>query len=85
VDLLQETGIARDNGRGRLVMDPGLVHAYLLTLATGLSADLGASPMWYRRHPDELVSMDNGDEDQLPRLFLASGPTRRIPLNGWRS
>jgi hypothetical protein len=45
VDLLQETGLARDNGRGRLVMDPGLVHAYLLTLATELSADLGASPI----------------------------------------
>src|SRR5690348_17144260 len=45
VDLLQETGLARDNGRGRLVMDPGLVHAYLLTLATELSTDLGASPI----------------------------------------
>ena len=45
VDLLKETGIARDIGRGRLGMDPGLVHAYLLTLATEMSAELGTSPL----------------------------------------
>ena len=45
LDLLKETGVAHDLGGGRLAMEPGLVHAYLLMLGTELSTDLGASPL----------------------------------------
>ncbi|MEV4582037.1 DUF6236 family protein [Nonomuraea jabiensis] len=44
-DLLLEAGTAQRIGRGRLAIDPGLAHAYLLTLGDEFAPELGAFPL----------------------------------------
>lgn len=72
-DLLKETGVARDIGRGRLALDPGLVHAYLLTLATEMAVELGASPLAEEAYDQAAAGL-------TARRLVAGLREERLPL-----